>query len=53
MLFQVKILGRIADVSDVVTFNGLTFTVLEVDGARITKLQIIKEITCEAVVEEI
>ena len=49
----VKILGRIADVSDAVTFNGLTFTVLEVDGARITKLQIIKEITSEAVVEEI
>ena len=49
----VKILGRIADISDAVTFNGLTFTVLEVDGARITKLQIVKEIINEVVVEEI
>ena len=39
----VKILGRIADFNDVASFNGLTFTVLEVDGARITKLQIYKE----------
>lgn len=39
----VKLLGRIAEVEDTVTFNGLTFTVKEVDGARITKLQIYRE----------
>jgi len=39
----VKLLGRIADVQDQVTFNGLTFTVVEIDGARITKLEIYKE----------
>ena len=38
-----KVLGRIAQVGDTVSFNGLTFTVKEVDGARITKLQIYKE----------
>ena len=36
-------MGRIAQVGDTVSFNGLTFTVKEVDGARITKLQIYKE----------
>lgn len=41
----VKVLGRIAVVDDVVTFNGLTFTVIEVDGARILKLKIFKEPT--------
>jgi putative hemolysin len=39
----VKLLGHIANVNDVVSFNGLTFTVVEVDGARITKLKIFKE----------
>ena len=39
----VKLLGKIADVGDSVSFNGLTFTVIEVDGARITKLQLYKE----------
>lgn len=39
----VKLLGRIANVDDTVSFNGLTFTVTEIDGARITKLQIYKE----------
>ena len=39
----VKILGRIADVGDSVAFNGITFTVVEIDGARITKLQLYKE----------
>ena len=39
----VKLLGRIADVGDTVTFNGLTFTVVEIDGARVTKLQVYKE----------
>ena len=39
----VKLLGRIADVGDRVAFNGITFTVKEIDGARITKLQLYKE----------
>ena len=38
----VKLLGRIAEVNDSVTFNGFTFDVLEMDGARVTKLQITK-----------
>ena len=36
----VKVLGRIAEVNDTVTFKGFTFDVLEMDGARVTKLQI-------------
>lgn len=44
----VKLLGRIANVGDSVSDNGLTFTVIEVDGARITKLQIYKEPVTEA-----
>lgn len=43
----VKLLGRIAEIKDEVTFNGLTFTVVEVDGARITKLKIFKEPVAE------
>ena len=39
----VKILGRIADVGDKVSLNGLTFTVIEIDGARVTKLEVYKE----------
>ena len=39
----VKLLGRIAVLQDKVSFNGLTFTVKEMDGARITKLEIYKE----------
>ena len=39
----VKLLGRIAEVGDSVSFNGLTFTVKEVDGDRITKLQVYRE----------
>ena len=39
----VKLLGRIADVNDTVTFNGIKFTVVEIDGARITKLELYKE----------
>jgi CBS domain containing-hemolysin-like protein len=39
----VKLLGRIADINDTVSYKGLTFTVKEVDGARITQLEIIKE----------
>ena len=38
----VKLLGRIAEVNDTVAFNGFEFTVLEMDGARVTKLQITK-----------
>ncbi len=41
----VKLLGRIAQVGDTVTHLGLTFIVKEIDGARITKLKIIKEET--------
>ena len=43
----VKLLGRIAEVGDAVSFNGLVFTVKEVDGARITKLQIYREPVAE------
>ncbi len=39
----VKLLGRIAEIGDTVSFNGLTFTVKEIEGARITKLQIYRE----------
>ena len=39
----VKLLGRIAVNQDKVSFHGLTFTVIEMDGARITKLEIYKE----------
>lgn len=39
----IKLLGRIAEIGDTVSFKGLTFTVKEVDGARITQLEIIKE----------
>jgi len=39
----VKLLGHIADVGDTVSFNGLTFKVIEIDGARVTKLEVIKE----------
>ena len=39
----VKLLGHIAEIDDSVSFNGLTFRVKEVDGARITKLEVIKE----------
>ena len=48
----VKLLGRLAEVDDTVTFNNLTFVVKEVDGARITKLEIIKTMP-EPSVEEI
>lgn len=36
----VKLIGRIAEVGDTVDFKNFTFTVKEVDGARITKLEI-------------
>ena len=47
----VKLLGRIAEVGDTVTHLGLTFIVKEIEGARITKLEIIKEET--PVVEQV
>ena len=45
----VKQLGRIAEVGDTVSFKGLTFTVTEVDGARITQLEIIKDLNDEPI----
>lgn len=39
----VKLLGRIAQVNDTASLNNLTFIVKEIDGARITKLEIIKK----------
>jgi CBS domain containing-hemolysin-like protein len=38
----VKELGRIAQLDDTVKYDGFTFTVKEIDGARITKLLIVK-----------
>ena len=40
----VKLLGRIAEVNDTVDFKNFKFIVKEIDGARITKLEIIKNI---------
>jgi len=48
----VKLLGRIAEVNDTVTFENLTFTVKEVDGARILKVDIIQQVTEPEEVEE-
>ena len=39
----VKLLGRLAEVGDTAKFGDFTFVVNEIDGARITKLEIIKE----------
>ncbi len=39
----VKLLGRLAEVSDMVSYSNLDFVVKEIDGARITKLEIIKK----------
>lgn len=50
--FVVKILGRIAQVGDKAEFENLEFIVQEIDGARITKLQIIKKVK-EELEEEI
>ena len=51
----VKVLGHIADVGNTVSFNGLTFTVVEIDGARITKLQVYKDVSIESatIVEDV
>lgn len=48
----VKLLGRLAEVNDTVTLHNLTFVVKEVDGARITKLEIIKQENSEEKSEE-
>ncbi len=40
-----KHLGRVAEVGDEVTVGDFTFKVLEVDGARVIKVQIIKKVT--------
>ncbi len=48
----VKELGRIAQLDDVVQCNGFTFTVKEVDGARITKLLLVKDEETETSVIE-
>ncbi len=47
-----KILGRLAEINDTVKFNDFTFIVKELDGARITKLEILKEEPAEEKVEE-
>jgi len=47
-----KILGRLAEVNDTVKFHDFTFIVKELDGARITKLEILKEEPSEEKVEE-
>lgn len=39
----VKLLGRIATVGDTAQFENLTFSVKEIDGARITKLEIVRK----------
>ena len=43
----VKELGRIAEIGDTVEIKDLKFTVTEIDGARITKLLIVKRIPFE------
>lgn len=48
----VKELGRLAEVNDSASLNGLTFVVKEIDGARITKLIIKKETQDSAASEE-
>lgn len=47
-----KLLGRIAKVDDEVEINGLEFLVKEIDGARITKLLIVRKIFEEKSEEE-
>lgn len=39
----VKLLGRIANTGDSVQFENLTFIVREIDGARVTKVEIIRK----------
>jgi CBS domain containing-hemolysin-like protein len=47
-----KILGRLAEVNDTVKLRNLTFIVKELDGARIKKLEILREEIDEEKVEE-
>lgn len=47
-----KILGRLAEVNDTVKFDNFTFIVKELDGARITKLEITKQEPSAEKVEE-
>lgn len=49
----VKLLGRIAEVNDTVTFENLIFTVKEVDGARIAKLDIVQQVAEQKETEEV
>ena len=44
----VKLIGRIAQIGDVVKIQNLEFSVKEIDGARVTKLIIIKNPTEES-----
>ena len=48
----IKLLGRIAEVGDTVSFKGLSFLVKEVDGARITQLEITREPSVDTVEQE-
>lgn len=50
--FVVKLLGRIAQVGDIVDFQNLEFNVKEIDGARITKLIITKKLPQELAANE-
>ncbi len=43
-----KHLGRVAEVNDEVTVGDFTFKVLEVDGARVMKVKIVKQISEKA-----
>ena len=51
----VKLLGRIANIGDMVSLNGIDFKVIEVEGARVTKLELYKENQTESIntIEEI
>jgi len=46
--FVVKILGRIAQIGDSVEVHNLELTVKEIDGARVTKLIIVKKVISES-----
>lgn len=48
----VKLLGRIAEIGDVVAIENLECTVNEIDGARVTKLVIVRKLPVEQESEE-
>lgn len=50
--FVVKELGRLAQLDDVIKYDGFTFTVKEIDGARITKLLVVRNKQSEETVAE-